>query len=48
MLEMLFYNIFMHLHNKNTLEYAQSARIEPLSMILNIEGRSNILLKKLF
>ena len=35
-----FYNIFMYLYNKNTLEYAQIAQSEPESMILNIEGRS--------
>ena len=37
-----FYNIFMYLYDKNTLENAQIAWSEPKSMILNIEGRSNI------
>ena len=41
--ELPFFNIFMHLYNnKNILEYAQIAQSEPKSMILNIEGRSNI------
>ena len=36
------YNLFMHLYNKNVLEYAQIARSGPKSMIRDIEGRSNI------
>ena len=39
-MEAAFYNIYMYLHNKNVLEYAQIARSEPKSMILNFEGRS--------
>ena len=31
----------MCFYNQNILEYAQNARSEPKSIILNIEGRSN-------
>ena len=41
-LEVPFYNIFKYLCNENILEYAQIAGSEPKSMILNIEGRSNV------
>ena len=37
-----FYNIFMHLYNKNILEYGQIARNGTESVIPNIEGRYNI------
>ena len=40
--EVRFYNIYMYLYNQKALEYAQIARSEPKSMILNIEGRSTI------
>ena len=35
----------MYLYNKNFLEYAQIARSEPKSMILNNEGHSSIEVK---
>ena len=35
-----FYNIFMYLYNKNILNYAQIARSESKTKVLNIEGRS--------
>ena len=35
-----FYNISMHLDNKNVIENAQIARSGPKSMILTIEGSS--------
>ena len=39
-MEEAFYNISMHLYNKNVLEYAQIARTGPKSMIRDIEGLS--------
>ena len=36
-----FYNIFMHLYNKNILEYGQIARNGTESVIPDTEGRSN-------
>ena len=38
--EEAFYNISMHLYNKNVLEYAQIARTGPKSIIRDIEGLS--------
>ena len=40
-LEEAFYNIFIYLYNKNTLEYAKIARNGPKSMIRDIEDLSN-------
>ena len=40
-----FYNIFMHLYNKNILEYGQIARNGTESVIPDTEGHSNIYLK---
>ena len=37
-----FYNIFMHLYNKNILEYGQIARNGTESVIPDTEGRSII------
>ena len=39
-MEVRFFNIFMYLHNKNSLEYTKIARSGPKSMFPNIEGRS--------
>ena len=44
-MEEAFYNISVYLSNKNYLEYAQIARSEPKSMILNIESHSSIEVK---
>ena len=45
-MEEAFYNISMYLYNKNVLEYDQIARSGPKSMIRNIEGCSNVLVRK--
>ena len=41
-----FYNIFMHLYNKNILEYGQIARNGTESIIADTDGHSNINLTK--
>ena len=43
--EEAFYKIDIYLYNKNILEYAQTARSGPKSMIRDIEGLSIIILQ---